>query len=87
LIVHADHGIERAPATPLRHVERGSIRIREVEGQERVRRQVLECARPLGRADEIDTEAVSGGNEGLGAVRAGREEEEEASQSYILPGV
>ena len=68
-------------------MERGSIRIREVERQERIRGQVLERAGPLGRADEIDTEAVSGGNEGLGAVGAGREEEKQPSQSYILPGV
>jgi hypothetical protein len=87
LIVNPDHGIERAPLTPLGHVPGGSVGIREVERQQRVGGEVLERAGPLGGADEIDTEAVGGGNEGLGAVRPRREEEQQAGQDYCLPGV
>ena len=87
MIIDTDHGVERALATPVRHLAGGGGGIREVERQQRVGGEIFERAGPLGRANEIDTEAVSGGDEGLGAVRAGREEEQQPGQGYCLPGV
>jgi len=49
---------------------------------------MFERARALRGADQIDPEALGSGDEGLGAVGAGRQEQEQPGQGrYDLPGV
>ena len=66
----------------------GRVGVGEVERQQRVGRQMFERARTLRGADEVDLEALGRGDEGLGAVGAGRQEQEQPGQGrYDLPGV
>ena len=69
LIVHGHDRVDReAPREP-RDGLRARLRIREIEGDERIGRQLFERARSFGRAHELDAELGGGVDEGLGAIR------------------
>src|SRR5207247_980460 len=56
---------------------RGAVRVGEVDGDQVVRRALLEGAGALGGADQIDAEPGGGVDEGLRPIGGGRQEQQE----------
>ena len=76
LIVYGNDGVDGSARREPRDRLGARARIGEVERDEGVGCQVLERARSLGGAHELDAQLGGGLDEGLGAIRRRRQEEQ-----------
>ena len=76
-VVHRDDGVDRAPGGEAGDLRGGAVGVAEVERQQVVGDLRLERAGLLGRAHEVHAETGRGVDERLGAVRRGRQEQQQ----------